>query len=95
MNNHGAVGRGAGRRRVRITRETGQALVLSRLCDASGGDEAQTIEVRVSQVCAGGVAILEVLLPDNVFVERKETQEGVRALFAPATPSPARRADSL
>ena len=84
MINHGTVGKGAGRRRVRITREAGQALVLSRLCQGDGGDEGQTIEVRVSQVCAGGVAILEVLLPDNVFVERKETQEGVRALFAPA-----------
>ena len=88
MINNFSVGKGSGRRRVRITRETGQALVLSRLCEGDHGDEEQTIEVRVSQVCSGGVAILEVLLPDDIFVERKETQEGVLALFAPA-PAPA------
>lgn len=89
MINQFSIGKGAGRRRrVRIAREPGQALVLSRLCEGADGDDPQAIEVRVSQVCAGGVAILDVLLPDNVFVERKETQEGVRALFAPA-PSPA------
>jgi hypothetical protein len=73
-------GKDAGRRRVRMTRETGQSLVLSRLCDG-GGTEEHAIEVRVSQVCLGGVAILEVILPDNVFVERKETMDGIRALF--------------
>lgn len=73
----------AGRpRRVRMTRQTGQALVLSNLCCCrEDGSEAGQIEVRVSQVCAGGTAILEVILPDGVFVERKETLEGVRALF--------------
>lgn len=73
--------RTAERRRVRVTRETGQALVLSGLCGGCGAGGRQGIEIRVSQVCAGGVAILEVLLPDNVFVERKETLDGVQALF--------------
>ena len=82
MDNSRISGRDAGRRRVRMTRETGQALILSRLCcDDKAGTEEHAIEVRVSQVCAGGVTILEVLLPDNVFVERKETLDGVRALF--------------
>ena len=82
MINHSSGSHGDGRRRVRIIREAGQSLVLSRLCENDGsGDDGQAIEVRVSQVCAGGVAILEMLLPDNVFVERKETVEGVRALF--------------
>ena len=43
-------------RRVRMTRETGQALVLS-----CAGEGARLIEVRVSQVCANGTAILEVV----------------------------------
>lgn len=85
MINQFTFGNGAGRRRVRMIREAGQSLVLSRLCES---EEGETIEVRVSQVCAGGVAILEVLLPDNVFVERKETLDGVHALFTLA-PAPA------
>jgi hypothetical protein len=75
---------GDGRRRVRITREAGQSLVLSPLCESGHGEGLQTIEVRVSQICPGGTTILEVLVPENIFVERKETVEGVRALFTPA-----------
>lgn len=78
------VGNEAGRRRVRMTRQAGESLVLSRLGESSCGDDGQAIEVRISRVCAEGVAILEVLLPENVFVERKEILDGVRALFAPA-----------
>ena len=88
MINHSLDNRKDGRRRVRIIREAGQSLVLSHLCEGAGSDDGQAIEVRVSQVCAGGVAILEMLLPDNVFVECKETLEGVRALFSLA-PAPA------
>lgn len=76
-------GRDAGRRRVRMTRETGQSLVLSSLCGGFQTVEQDDIEIRVSQICEGGVATLELLVPDNVFVERKETLEGVRALFVP------------
>lgn len=82
MDDFESSGKDAGRRRVRMTREMGQSLVLSRLCSDDGiATEEHAIEVRVSQVCANGVTILEVLLPDNVFVERKETLDGVRALF--------------
>ena len=89
MNTQHGTGQGKdmGRRRIRMTRETGQALVFSSLCGGCGAEGTRLpIEVRVSQVCAGGVAILEVLLPDNMFVERKETQDGVRALFPQAVP---------
>jgi hypothetical protein len=64
---------------VRFTRGTGQSLVLSSLWGGDGG--AAQVEVRVSQVCPDGTATLEVVLPDSVFVERKETLDGVRALF--------------
>lgn len=76
-------GADAGRRRVRMTREPGQSLVLSGLCGGCRVTEPDDIEIRVSQVGAGGVATLEVFVPDSVFVERKETLEEVRALFAP------------
>lgn len=70
--------RSSGRRRVRMTREPGQSLVLSSLAGALH----PPVEIRISQVCAGGVAVLDVLLPDHMFVERKETLDGVHALFA-------------
>lgn len=77
-------GADAGRRRVRITREMGQSLVLSSLCGGCRTDGQNDIEIRLSQVCDGGVATLEVFVPDSVFVERKEILDGVRALFVPA-----------
>jgi hypothetical protein len=69
-----------------MTRETGQSLVLSSLCGGCRAVEPEDIEIRVSQVCAGGVATLEIIVPDNVFVERKEIWDGVRALFVPSVP---------
>lgn len=71
----------AGQRCVRITRNAGQSLVLSSLWGGDSQWDATQVEVRVSQVCADGTATLEVVLPDSVFVERKETLDGVRALF--------------
>ena len=70
---------GEKRRRVRMTREAGQSLVLSRLCEAS--DEEVAVEVHISHVSPNGSATLEMLLPADVFVERKETLDGVKALF--------------
>jgi hypothetical protein len=63
-----------------MTRTAGQSLVVSRLY-GSGMDDHEGVEIRVSEICAGGVTILDMLVPENVFVERKETLEGVRALF--------------
>ena len=70
---------GETRRRVRMTREAGQSLVLSRLCAST--DEEVAVEVRISHVSPNGSTTLEMLLPADVFVERKETLEGVKALF--------------
>jgi len=75
-------GADAGRRRVRMTRGTGQSLVLSSLCGGCHVSELEDIEIRVSRIGAGGEATLEVLVPDSMFVERKETLDEVRALFA-------------
>lgn len=79
-----AVNGFCGRRRVRLTRQAGQSLVLSRIGAAGSADSPQEIEVLVTRVCSEGAAVLEVLLPEDVFVECKETLDGVRALFAPA-----------
>lgn len=79
-----AVNGYCGRRRVRLTRQLGQSLVLSRIGDSGDADAADEIEVRVTRVCPEGAAVLEVLLPEDVFVECKETLDGVRALFTPA-----------
>ncbi len=81
MEYNGGNSKDLGRRRVRMTRETGQSLVLSSLCGGCQEGERLLAEIRISQVCAGGVAIVDVVLPDNVFVERKETLDGLRALF--------------
>ncbi len=81
-------GSDGGRRRVRMMRAAGQSLVLSRLCGDCRADAPDDIEIRVSQVCDGGAATLEVLIPDNVFVERKEIWDGVRALFESDEPQP-------
>ncbi len=67
------------RRRVRMTRTQGQALVLSTLGGCAG--DAGPIEIRFAEVEAGGAAILDFLLPDNIFVEHKETMDSVQALF--------------
>ncbi len=79
------------RRRVRMTREAGQSLVISSLVCGGASVDSQAIEIRMAQVCAGGVATLDVLLPDHFFVERKETLDGVQALFRlrPASGEPA------
>jgi len=69
------------RRRVRMTREAGQSLVISSLVCSEASGDGQAIEIRMAQVCAGGAATLDVLLPDHFFVERKETLDGVQALF--------------
>lgn len=71
------------RRRVRLTRHAGQSLVLSWMGVAGSADAHQEIEVRVARVRPEGAAVLEVLLPEDAFVECKETLDGVRALFAP------------
>jgi hypothetical protein len=67
-----------------MLRGAGQSLVLSKLCDGEHEEERQSIEVRICRICGDDAAVLEVLLPENVFVERKETLDGVRALFKPA-----------
>jgi hypothetical protein len=69
-----------------MIRGTGQSLVLSNLCGGCQVAERLSIEVRVSEVCAEGTTVLEVLLPDNMFVERKETLDGMEALFPAHTP---------
>ena len=69
-----------------MTRGTGQSLVLSSLCGGCQSIETHDIEIRLSQVCDGGVATLEVFIPENVFVERKEILDGVRAMFVPSAP---------
>ncbi len=75
-------GRDVGRRRVRMMRQVGQSLILSNLCDGQPV-EPNDIEIRLSQVCDEGGAMLEIFIPDNVFVERKEIWDGVQALFVP------------
>ena len=55
------------RRRIRMTREAGQSLVLSRLC-RTGMEEYHPVEITISQVGADGVTIHDVLLPDEPVV---------------------------
>ncbi len=67
------------RRRVRMTRAKGQSLVLSSLGGKAG--DSGPIEIRFAEIAPGGAATLDFLLPDNIFVEHKETMDSVQALF--------------
>lgn len=75
------AGQAGTRRRVRMTRTAGQSLVLSSL----GGSfsDSGPVEIRFAEAGTGGAITLDFLLPDNIFVENKETMDGVHALFCP------------
>lgn len=74
------------RRRVRMTRAPGQALVLSSLGGPAG--DAGPIEICFSAMGTGGAATLDFLLPDHFFVEHKEIMDGMQTLFEQHHSSP-------
>jgi len=55
--------------------------MLSTLCCCQQCGEHSLVEVRISEIAHDGEAILEVMLPQGVFADKKETMDGVYALF--------------